>query len=48
MDENKPHVVVLGGGFAGLSAAKELAKANVSVTLVDRQITIFFSLSYTK
>ena len=37
MDENKPHVVVLGGGFAGLSAAKELAKANVSITLVDRQ-----------
>ena len=37
MDENKPHVVVLGGGFAGLSAVKELAKADVSITLVDRQ-----------
>ena len=37
MDENKPHVVVLGGGFAGLSAVKELAKSDVSITLVDRQ-----------
>lgn len=30
------HVVILGGGFAGLNAAKDLRKAAVSVTLVDR------------
>ena len=30
-------VVVLGGGFAGLNAAIELAKLPVDVTLVDRK-----------
>jgi NADH dehydrogenase len=32
-----PHVVIVGGGFAGLLAARGLAKAPVDVTLVDRQ-----------
>lgn len=32
-----PHVVIVGGGFAGLSAARELAKAPVRVTLIDRR-----------
>jgi NADH dehydrogenase len=32
-----PHVVILGGGFAGLYAAKGLADAPVRVTLVDRR-----------
>ena len=32
-----PHVVILGGGFAGLYAAKALAHAPVRVTLVDRR-----------
>ncbi len=31
-----PHVVVLGGGFGGLTAARALASAHVRVTLVDR------------
>ncbi len=31
-----PHVVILGGGFAGLSAARELANAPVRLTVVDR------------
>lgn len=31
-----PHVVILGGGFAGLAAARELRNAPVRVTLVDR------------
>ena len=31
-----PHVVIIGGGFAGLSAARELRKAPVRITLVDR------------
>lgn len=32
-----PHVVIIGGGFAGLSAAKALRKADVRVTLLDRR-----------
>ena len=32
----RPRVLVLGGGFAGLRAAKELAKLPVDVTLVDK------------
>jgi len=31
-----PHVVIVGGGFGGLTAAKELAHATARVTLVDR------------
>jgi NADH:ubiquinone reductase (H+-translocating) len=32
-----PHVVILGGGFAGLYAARGLRRARVRVTLVDRR-----------
>jgi NADH dehydrogenase len=32
-----PHVVILGGGFAGLYAARQLRDAPVRVTLVDRR-----------
>ncbi len=32
----RPHVVIIGGGFAGLTAARQLAKADVRITLVDR------------
>lgn len=32
-----PRVVVIGGGFAGLAAARGLRKAPVTVTLIDRQ-----------
>jgi NADH:ubiquinone reductase (H+-translocating) len=32
-----PHVVILGGGFAGLHAARALGRAPVRVTVVDRQ-----------
>ncbi len=32
-----PHVVIVGGGFAGLYAAKALSDAPVRVTLVDRR-----------
>ncbi len=34
---NPPHVVILGGGFGGLAAARALRRAPVRVTLVDRQ-----------
>jgi NADH dehydrogenase len=33
----EPHVVIVGGGFAGLYAARGLADASVRVTLIDRQ-----------
>jgi NADH dehydrogenase len=33
---SRPRVVIVGGGFAGLSAAKALAGAPVEVTLLDR------------
>jgi len=32
-----PHVVIIGGGFAGLWAARALAKAPVRITLIDRR-----------
>ena len=35
-DESMPSVVVVGGGFAGVGCAKELAKHDVNVTLLDR------------
>jgi NADH dehydrogenase len=33
---DRPHIVIVGGGFAGLDAARTLARADVEVTLVDR------------
>ncbi|MFJ4108615.1 NAD(P)/FAD-dependent oxidoreductase [Oerskovia enterophila] len=33
-----PHVVVVGGGFAGLAAVKALAGAPVRITLIDRRV----------
>jgi NADH:ubiquinone reductase (H+-translocating) len=33
----RPHVVIVGGGFGGLSAARSLRRAPVRVTLVDRR-----------
>ncbi len=33
----RPHVVILGGGFGGLYAARALARAPVDVTVIDRK-----------
>lgn len=33
----RPHVVIIGGGFAGLHAAQSLKKAPVDITLIDRR-----------
>ena len=33
---NRPRIVIIGGGFGGLSAAKALKRANADVTLIDR------------
>jgi NADH dehydrogenase len=34
--DGRPHVVIVGGGFGGLTAARALATAPVRITLVDR------------
>src|SRR5437879_45106 len=36
MESASPRVLIVGGGFGGLYAARALAKAPVSVTIVDR------------
>ena len=36
MSEHKPRVVIIGGGFGGLNAARGLRKADVEVVLIDR------------
>jgi NADH dehydrogenase len=33
----KPHVVIVGGGFAGLKAARILGRADFKVTMIDRR-----------
>jgi NADH:ubiquinone reductase (H+-translocating) len=44
---NLHHVVVIGGGFGGLYAAKALGRANVKVTLIDkRNFHLFQPLLY--
>jgi len=35
--ERRPHVVVLGGGFGGLKAARGLRRSAVDITLIDRR-----------
>lgn len=35
--QQREHVVIIGGGFGGLYAAKALAKAPVQITLIDRR-----------
>jgi NADH dehydrogenase len=34
--KKRPHVVIVGGGFGGLSAVRALRKADVDITLIDR------------
>lgn len=36
-DRDRPHVVVVGAGFAGLACARELGGAPLRVTLIDRR-----------
>ncbi|MBD2138679.1 NAD(P)/FAD-dependent oxidoreductase [Anabaena sp. FACHB-1237] len=46
-DKQTHQVVIVGGGFAGLYAAKSLSKANVNVTLIDkRNFHLFQPLLY--
>jgi NADH:ubiquinone reductase (H+-translocating) len=37
-DPDAPHVLIVGGGFAGLSALHTLARSGARVTLVDRNV----------
>ena len=37
MTDERPHVVIIGGGFGGLMAARSLRRAPVRVTLLDRR-----------
>src|SRR5665213_1511980 len=37
LGSDEPHVVIVGAGFGGLTAAKALAHVDVRVTLVDRR-----------
>lgn len=37
MPDPHPHVVIVGGGFAGLQVAKRLARSQARVTLIDRR-----------
>lgn len=34
--QERPHIVIIGAGFGGLQAAKELGKQTVEVTIIDR------------
>ena len=47
MTTSQPHVVIIGGGFAGLEAAKALGNQPVQVTLIDkRNFHLFQPLLY--
>src|SRR5271155_5279557 len=37
MPDSPPHIVILGGGFGGLNAARALGHAPVRITLIDRR-----------
>jgi NADH dehydrogenase len=36
MAKEKQHIVIIGGGFAGINAAKQLKKADAKVTIIDK------------
>lgn len=41
-EDQRPHIVIVGGGFAGVSTLKALKDAPVRVTLIDRHIYNMF------
>lgn len=36
MEQRRPHLVIVGGGFGGLQAARSLRRAPIDITLIDR------------
>src|SRR5262245_61561791 len=45
--QREPHVVIIGGGFAGLNAALTLGAGSLRVTVIDRRnYHLFFPLLY--
>lgn len=36
MSENRKHIVIVGGGFGGINAAKNLKNAEADITIIDR------------
>lgn len=36
-DAHQPRVIIIGGGFAGIAAARELRRAPAEVVLIDRK-----------
>ena len=40
--QHRRRVVIVGGGFGGMQAAKRLKKADVDVTLIDRHNHLLF------
>jgi NADH dehydrogenase len=47
IDRDRPHIVVVGGGFGGVQAALHLARLPVDVTLIDRRnFHLFQPLAY--
>lgn len=34
--QKRRHIVIVGGGFGGIAAARELRKANADITLIDK------------
>ena len=40
--DTRPHVVIVGGGFAGIAAMRELKDAPVRITLIDRHVYNMF------
>jgi NADH dehydrogenase len=41
----KKRILIVGGGFADIAAARGLKRADVEITLIDRAIIIFSSRS---
>jgi len=37
MNKKRPHLIIIGGGFGGLYAARKLRKAAIDITLIDKR-----------
>ncbi|MDZ7806234.1 MAG: FAD-dependent oxidoreductase [Gracilimonas sp.] len=37
------NLIIIGGGFAGISAAQKLASADVNITIIDKPTITYFN-----